>query len=85
MRTASRRSVLKGAAVVGAASLFSSQRAFSANNPTQIGVVGKVKIPWFDNVEKGVAKAGQDLGVRRLYHQPDDRRSSGASPRHRGL
>jgi simple sugar transport system substrate-binding protein len=63
MRTASRRSVLKGAAVVGAASIFSSQRAFSANNPPQVGVVGKIKIPWFDNVAKGVAKAGQDLGV----------------------
>jgi simple sugar transport system substrate-binding protein len=26
-------------------------------------VVGKVKIPWFDNVEKGVLKAKADLGV----------------------
>ena len=63
MRNASRRTFLQGAAVVGAASLLSSQRVFSANNPPQVGVVGKIKIPWFDNVAKGVAKAGQDLGV----------------------
>ena len=38
-------------------------RALAASNPPKIGIVGKVKIPWFDNVEKGVLKAGQDLGV----------------------
>ena len=37
--------------------------ARAANNPSQIGIVGKIRIPWFDNVEKGVLKAGQELGV----------------------
>jgi simple sugar transport system substrate-binding protein len=35
----------------------------AANNPVQIGVVGKVKIPWFDEVGRGVAQAGRELGV----------------------
>src|SRR5262245_65615989 len=63
MLKTSRRSFLKGAAMVGAVSLVESGRALAANSPPQIGVVGKVKIPWFDNVEKGVLKAGKDLGV----------------------
>jgi simple sugar transport system substrate-binding protein len=49
--------------MVGATSVVAGGRALAANNPLQIGVVGKVKIPWFDNVAKGVAKAGRDLGV----------------------
>ena len=53
----------KGAAALGAASTLAPFPALAANNPPQIGIVGKVKIPWFDNVEKGVLKAGKDLGV----------------------
>ena len=33
----------------------------AANSPPQIAIVGKIRIPWFDNVEKGVLKAGQEL------------------------
>src|SRR5262245_45105923 len=63
MRTTSRRTILKGAAGLAAAIAFLPRPLLAANNPLQIGIVGKVKIPWFDNVEKGVLKAGQDLGV----------------------
>jgi len=63
MRKISRRTLIKSAAVFGAVTTFASVKALAANNPLQIGIVGKVKIPWFDNVAKGVAKAGQDLGV----------------------
>ncbi len=63
MRDISRRTLMKGAAAVGAATTLTSVKALAANNPPQIGVVGKVKIPWFDNVAKGVEQAGKDLGV----------------------
>ena len=63
MRDISRRMLIKGAAAFGAATTLASSRVLAANKPPQIGVVGKVKIPWFDNVAKGVAKAGKDLGV----------------------
>ena len=63
MRNISRRTLIKSAAAFGAATTFASVRALAANDPAQIGIVGKVKIPWFDNVAKGVEKAGQDLGV----------------------
>src|SRR6478609_872395 len=59
----SRRTLMQGAAVLGAASALGPVRALAANDPPQVGVVGKVKIPWFDNVEKGVRQAGTDLGV----------------------
>jgi simple sugar transport system substrate-binding protein len=57
-----RRTVLQGTGL-GAVAAFSGLPARAAGGKPQIGVVGKVKIPWFDNVAKGVAKAGQDLGV----------------------
>lgn len=63
MRNISRRTLIKSAAAFGAATTFASVRALAANDPSQIGIVGKVKIPWFDNVAKGVETAGQDLGV----------------------
>jgi simple sugar transport system substrate-binding protein len=63
MRDMSRRTIMKGAAALGAASTLGSMPVLGAN-PTQIGVVAKIRIPWFDNVEKGVKKAGQDLGVK---------------------
>lgn len=34
------------------------------SDETEIAVVAKVRIPWFDNVEKGVVKAGDELGVK---------------------
>src|SRR6185312_7663393 len=56
--------LMKGAAAFAAVATTAAPNALlAANNPARIGVVGKVKIPWFDNVEKGVLKAGQDLSV----------------------
>ena len=63
MRDISRRTFVQGAAALGVASTLAPTSAQAANNPAKIGIIGKVKIPWFDNVEKGVLKAGQDLGV----------------------
>ena len=63
MRNTTRRRILQGAAGLAAATALMPSPLIAANNPPQIGIVGKVKIPWFDNVEKGVLKAGQDLGV----------------------
>ena len=80
----SRRTLMQGAAVLGAASALAPVRALAANDPPQVGVVGKVKIPWFDNVEKGVLQAGTDLGVDATHDQPDHRRPGGAGARHRG-
>jgi simple sugar transport system substrate-binding protein len=60
--------MLKGAAFVAATPSGFSARA--AGGKPQIGVVGKVKIPWFDNVAKGVTKAGQDLGVEATEVNP---------------
>lgn len=62
MTRLSRRTVLKTASV-GALTIMSPLVAKAANNPPKIAIVGKVRIPWFDNVEKGVLKAGQELGV----------------------
>ena len=63
MTQLTRRTVIRSAAALGAFSALPSLRAVAANSPAQIGIVGKVRIPWFDNVEKGVLKAGKDLGV----------------------
>src|SRR5262249_10855257 len=63
MHHISRRTFIKSAAALGAAAVAAPTGSFAANSPAKIGVVGKVKIPWFDNVEKGVLKAGQDLGI----------------------
>ena len=50
MRRISRRTLIKSGVGLGAAAAFASTTALAANNPPEIGVVGKVKIPWFDNV-----------------------------------
>ncbi|MAS06601.1 MAG: LacI family transcriptional regulator [Ahrensia sp.] len=63
MQGISRRTVIKSIGGVAALSVLPSFPAKAANDPIQIGVVGKVKIPWFDNVGKGVIQAGKDLGV----------------------
>lgn len=64
MNHITRRTFVRSAAAVGAVgALTSPLKALAANDPPQIGVVAKIRIPWFDNVEKGVEKAGSDLGV----------------------
>jgi simple sugar transport system substrate-binding protein len=63
MRQISRRTLLQGAAAISIAQPLATTHVLAANNPPKIGIVGKVKIPWFDNVEKGVVKAGQELAV----------------------
>jgi simple sugar transport system substrate-binding protein len=66
MSQISRRSVIKGALALGVAGSVSGlalESALAANNPAQSGIVAKIRIPWFDNVEKGITKAGADLGV----------------------
>jgi len=63
MQGISRRTVIKSIGGVAALSVLPSFPAKAANDPVQIGVVGKVKIPWFDNVGKGVIQAGEALGV----------------------
>ena len=63
MRDITRRTLLQGVAAIGAASVLAPAGAYAANDTPKIGIVGKVKIPWFDNVEKGVVQAGQDLSV----------------------
>lgn len=63
MQGISRRTVIKSIGGAGALAVLPSMPVKAANDPIQIGVVGKVKIPWFDNVGKGVIQAGEDLGV----------------------
>ena len=70
MRRISRRTLIKSGVGLGAVAALASTRALAANNPPEIGVVGKVKIPWFDNVAKGVEKAGKDLGVNASIINP---------------
>ncbi len=65
MRPITRRTLIRSTVALGAASALASPfRALAANNPPKIGIVAKIRIPWFDNVEKGVLKAGEDLGVK---------------------
>lgn len=65
MRPIARRTLIRSAAAFGAASAMgSSFEVLAANDPPQIGIVAKIRIPWFDNVEKGVLKAGEELGVK---------------------
>jgi simple sugar transport system substrate-binding protein len=63
MTEISRRKFVKAAGLVGGLSLLPASRAIASNNPPQIGVVAKIRIPWFDNVEKGIKKAAADLKV----------------------
>lgn len=71
MNQITRRTVIKTAAALGATgALTSPMGVLAQNNPPQIGVVGKIRIPWFDNVEKGVLQAGQDLGVNSWMINP---------------
>jgi len=66
MQGISRRNLLKAGAALGAISAAGSLglgHALAANSPLQIGIVAKIRIPWFDNVEKGIVQAGKDMGV----------------------
>ncbi len=83
MRGITRRTVVQGAGALGAVSVLPASRVLAANNPLQIGVVGKVKIPWFDNVAKGVTQAGKELGVDASIINPttDDPASRSAPSR----
>jgi simple sugar transport system substrate-binding protein len=57
-----RRRIIIGTTLVCAAAALPPFRARAAN-PARIGIVAKIRIPWFDNVEKGIKKAAQELGV----------------------
>ena len=59
-----RRETLKllGGTAVAAAASFSSQLAFAAE-PTMVVVVKIAGIPWFNALEKGVAKGGADFKI----------------------
>lgn len=63
MHNITRRTVVKGVAAAATTVLLPTVSTRAANNPPQIGIVAKIRIPWFDNVEKGVKKAAADLGV----------------------
>jgi simple sugar transport system substrate-binding protein len=58
-----RRTVIKGAAAIGTLTALGSVRAFAQNEKPKIGIVAKIRIPWFDNVEKGIERAAADLAV----------------------
>jgi simple sugar transport system substrate-binding protein len=59
----SRRMVIKRAVALGALGSLASVGTVAAHNPPRIGIVGKIRIPWFENLEKGVKKAAADLGL----------------------
>jgi len=74
MLSISRRMAIKSVAVLAAAGSSASARVLAANNPPQIGIIGKIRIPWFENLEKGVKKAAKDLGVNAwmIFPSSDD-------------
>lgn len=62
-----RRGLIRSAVTLGAISVLwmAMPAPVSAqSDETEIAVVAKVRIPWFDNVEKGVVKAGDELGIK---------------------
>lgn len=67
MTMLSRRGLIRSALVLGTVATLCagpSTIAGAESHQTEIGVVAKVRIPWFDNVEKGVVKAGDELGIK---------------------
>ena len=72
MTALTRRKLMKSAAALGGATLLSGlgTGAVMAQDSTDIGVVAKIRIPWFDNVEKGVVKAGEELGINAFMIAP---------------
>jgi simple sugar transport system substrate-binding protein len=63
MGSLSRRTVIKSGVAFGALTSLGSYKAVAQGEKPQIGIVAKIRIPWFDNVEKGVVKAAADLGI----------------------
>lgn len=66
MSKSTRRNVLKGGLALGAATIglpMAGSRVLAANEPIKIGIVAKLRIPWFDNIEVGIKKAAKDLDV----------------------
>jgi simple sugar transport system substrate-binding protein len=63
---------LKSAAAFGALGALDAMKAGQlwAQDKTDIGVVAKLRIPWFDNVEKGVVAAGKELGINAFMVAP---------------
>ena len=72
MSQITRRTVFTAGAAIGALTVLGPLEVRAANNPPQIGIVGKIRIPWFDNVEKGVLKAGKELGVNATMILPTE-------------
>lgn len=72
MTNLTRRTILKGAAAFGALGAFGAANSSIvwAQDKTDIGVVAKLRIPWFDNVEKGVVAAGKELGINAFMVAP---------------
>jgi ABC-type sugar transport system substrate-binding protein len=56
----SRRTVIKSAVALGALGSLASVRTVAADNPPRIGIVNKIRIPWFENLERGVKNAAED-------------------------
>lgn len=66
MTSQTRRSLLKNSLAMGAASLalpLSARSVLAQNDQLRIGIVAKLRIPWFDNIEIGIQRAGEELGV----------------------
>ncbi len=72
MHGISRRSLMKGAlALSGAGALgFTGLEGALAQDATEIGIVAKIRIPWFDNVEKGILQAAGEFGVNAYMIAP---------------
>lgn len=69
-----RRQLIKYGLAGGVAGSMTSLGAFKAlaqSSDTNIGVVAKIRIPWFDNVEKGVVAAGKELGINAFMVAPN--------------
>ena len=72
MDSLSRRAVIKGGLALGGAAVLSTSTAGTAlaQDTAEIGIVAKIRIPWFDNVEKGILKAATDLNVNAYMIAP---------------
>lgn len=72
MTEISRRKLMKSAGALGTTIALSGLLPSSvlAQDTTDIGVVAKIRIPWFDNVEKGIVKAGKELGINAFMIAP---------------
>ncbi|MEO6396275.1 MAG: substrate-binding domain-containing protein [Devosia sp.] len=72
MQEFSRRTVIKGALALGGATAVSgiAMQSALAQQTTEIGIVAKIRIPWFDNVEKGILKAAAEYNVNAYMIAP---------------